>query len=215
MNKKKTIVLEKNCPLIIKQQGWKSSANTRVLTVLGTVKGPTLCLLEKHTFSGHRDSRKKLEIKPAIPSSLCQLLKLLMCKEECCRALMCVFSTEREKERVWIWGGRQALGKTEDVKSEQDCTVWENVHFLFLKQEKKKKKITKRCQFRCGIFSLVWNMTSMSLFPSRGPPSIFSCGPLRRGNESSVGATLGSEITARVGRAGVEAGACLFVYRVT
>lgn len=42
----------------------------------------------------------------------------------------------------------------------------------------------------------------MSLFPSRGPPSIFSCGPLGTGNGSSVGAALGSELTAGVGRGG-------------
>lgn len=86
---------------------------------------------------------------------------------------MCSLRKERKKGCGSGEAGRLS-GKMEDVKSEQDCTVWENVHFLFLKQEKKKKKITKRSQFRCGIFSLVWNMTSMSLFPSRGPPSIFS-----------------------------------------
>lgn len=155
MNKKKTIVFEKNCPLILKQQGRESSGNTRVLTVLGTVKGPTLCLLEKLTFSGHRDSRKKLEIKPAIPTSLCQLLKLLMYKEECCRALMCVFSMEREKERVWIWGGRKALGEDGGCGIRTGLYCMKNIHFLFLKQENKKKKITKRSQFRCGLFSLV------------------------------------------------------------
>lgn len=107
-------------------------------------KGPTLCLLEKHTFSGHRDSRKKLEIKPAIPTSLCQLLKLLMCKEECCRALMCVFSTEREKERVWIWGGRKALGEDGGCEIRTGLYCMGKCPFSIFKTGKENEKKSQR-----------------------------------------------------------------------
>lgn len=69
----------------------------------------------KHTFSGHRKSGKRLEtgyIMQAISQPIsAQLLKLLMSEEEYWRPLVYLFSKEREKERVWIWGGGEDLGE--------------------------------------------------------------------------------------------------------
>lgn len=87
---------------------------------LGTVKGPTLCLLEKHTSSGHGDSRKKLEIgyiKPAIPTSLPTPKTANVYGRMLQSIDGCVFYGKRKKGGGFGEAERIS-GKIEDVKSE-------------------------------------------------------------------------------------------------
>lgn len=69
----------------------------------------------------------------------------------------------------------------EDVKLESEYMVWEKkIYFLFLKKENKEKKIMKKWQLWCGLFSLVnleHDIPGHS-FRAETLPSIFPCGQM-------------------------------------